>query len=739
MKPMTEKSDIELIVRGEHHEVFRVLGAHPVETEAGPAVAVRAFLPDAASIRLVSDSLPAPIPMVRVHPGGFFEAVATDRSDLFTYRLEVSDHEGRKTEIHDPYSFWPILTDYDLYLLGEGNHLEAYEKMGAHPWECGGVSGVFFAVWAPNASRVSVVGDFNSWDGRRHPMRIRVSCGVWELFIPGLGEGTHYKYEVRSKSGEHLFLKSDPFGFFAEIRPKTASIVRRLDHHTWGDGEWMARRNEKQGLDRPISIYEVHLGSWKRHVDDVHSWLTYREMADDLVRYVHEMGFTHIELLPISEHPFDGSWGYQTTGYFAVSSRFGTPEDFQYFVDRCHQNDIGVLLDWVPAHFPMDGHGLRFFDGTYLYEHADPRLGEHRDWGTAIFNFGRTEVRNFLMANALFWLDKYHIDGLRVDAVASMLYLDYSRQPGDWVPNQYGGNENLEAVSFLKELNTIVHGKFPNVLTIAEESTSWPRVSHPVYVGGLGFSLKWNMGWMHDMLVYFSKDPVFRKFHHNKLTFALMYAFTENFVLVFSHDEVVHLKGSMIGKMPGDHWQKFANLRSLYGLMYAFPGKKLIFMGGELGQYGEWNHDASLDWHLLEYEPNRRLQTCLRDLNRLYRELPQFHSIDFHYSGFEWIDFADSDQSIISFLRKARDPDDFIVVVGNFTPVPRLGYRIGVTQPGVYQILFNSDSEAYWGSNVGNGSQVAADEVSWQGKPYSLNLNLPPLAVIFLRHEKVQR
>jgi 1,4-alpha-glucan branching enzyme len=738
MKPIIQESEVELIIRGAHPEVFSILGAHPAECEGKSVVAIRAFLPEAASVAVISDALAAPLPMVRLHPIGFFEAIAEDRPELFTYRLEVKDHAGRTSLIHDPYSFWPVLTEYDIYLLAQGNHIEAYEKLGAHPWDCGGVNGVLFAVWAPNASRVSVVGDFNNWDGRRHPMRIRVSCGVWELFIPGLGEGVHYKFEIRSRNGEHLFLKSDPFGFFSELRPNTASIVRRIDRHTWGDGEWIANRREKQGLDRPISIYEVHLGSWRRHVDDANSWLSYREMADRLIGYVREMGFTHIELMPVSEHPFDGSWGYQTTGYFAVNSRFGNPEDFQYLVDQCHQSGIGVILDWVPAHFPRDGHGLRFFDGTHLYEHEDPRMGEHRDWGTAIFNFGRTEVRNFLIANALFWFDKYHLDGLRVDAVASMLYLDYSRQPGEWIPNQYGGNENLDAVSFLKELNTIVHGKFPNVLTIAEESTSWPQVSHPVYLGGLGFSLKWNMGWMHDMLSYFSKDPVFRKFQHSKLTFALMYAFTENFVLVFSHDEVVHMKGSMIGKMPGDNWQKFANLRALYGLMYAFPGKKLIFMGGEFGQWGEWNHDSSLDWHLLDFEPHRKLQHCVRDLNHLYRDLPQLYSIDFHYSGFEWIDFADADQSIISFMRKAHDPDDFMVVVGNFTPVPRIGYRVGVSKLGTYSILFNSDCETYGGSNIGNDSKVAADEFSWQGRPYSLNLNLPPLGVVYLRHEKAR-
>jgi 1,4-alpha-glucan branching enzyme len=735
MKTTAPEVEVLQIVNAEHHDPFHVLGAHLVEIEGRTAVALRAFLPEAMAASVLAQSLDGPLPMEKTHPAGFFEAVIEDRSHLFPYRLQLTNLEGHSWELLDPYSFWPVLTDFDLHLLGEGSHFESYERLGAHLWDCGGVPGVLFAVWAPNASRVSVVGDFNSWDGRRHPMRSRLGPGIWELFVPGLQEGDCYKFEVRSRLGEHIVQKSDPFGYFSEVRPKTGSIVRRIDRHSWSDADWIARRSQGNGLDRPISIYEVHLGSWKRHLDEARSWLSYREMADQLVDYVKEMGFTHIELLPISEHPFDGSWGYQTTGYFAVTSRHGTPEDFQYFVDQCHQKDIGVILDWVPAHFPMDEHGLRYFDGTFLYEHADPRMGEHRDWGTAIFNFGRTEVRNFLISNALFWLDKYHIDGLRVDAVASMIYLDYSRKPGEWIPNQYGGNENLEAVAFLKDLNTIVHGKFPGVLTIAEESTAWPMVSHPVYLGGLGFSLKWNMGWMHDMLSYFSKDAIFRKYHHNNLTFALMYAFTENFILVFSHDEVVHMKGSLLSKMPGDDWQKFANLRALYALMFAFPGKKLLFMGDEIGQWGEWNHDHSLDWHLLQYEPHRKLQACVRDLNHIYRALPQLHTIDFHYSGFEWIDFADSDQSIISFLRKTRGHEDIVVISGNFTPVPRIGYRVGVPFPGRYRVIFNSDSDAYWGSNVGNAETVVADSLSWQGRPFSLSLNLPPLGVVYLKYE----
>ncbi len=579
MRPTVSESEIRQILCGEHPDPFHVLGAHILSLNGTPAVVIRAYQPDAASVKVISPTLDAPVIMSNYNGSGFYEAVFEECDQIFNYTLELTDFEGCSRELHDPYSFWPVLSDFDMHLFVEGTDLRTYDKLGAHLMERGGVHGVFFAVWAPNASRVSVVGDFNAWNGSRHPMRPRGLTGLWELFIPGLDEGTRYKYEVRSRSGDYIVQKSDPCGVFTEVRPKTASIVFDLDKYDWTDADWIAARAEHNRFDRSISIYEVHLGSWKRKPDPECSWLTYRELAKDLVEYVRDMGFTHIELMPISEHPLDASWGYQTTGYFSATSRFGTPSDFQYFVDTCHRNNIGVIIDWVPAHFPMDDHGLRYFDGTHLYEHADPRLGQHQDWGTSIFNFGRTEVRNFLITNALFWLDKFHIDGLRVDAVASMLYLDYSRKPGEWIPNKYGGNENLEAVSFVRELNTTLHGRHSNILTIAEESTAWPQVSHPVYLGGLGFSLKWNMGWMHDMLAYFSKDPIYRKFHHNNLTFALMYAFTENFVLVFSHDEVVHMKGSMIAKMPGDDWRKFANLRALYSLMFSFPGKKILFMG----------------------------------------------------------------------------------------------------------------------------------------------------------------
>jgi 1,4-alpha-glucan branching enzyme len=730
--------EIDQILGAEHRDPFHILGAHLVTVEGKSAVAIRAFLPEAKSARVTAMDLSKNQPMTRIRSEGFFEALFPGRSQLFRYRLQVTDASGHVREFEDPYSFWPILSDFDLHLFTEGTYLKAYEKLGAHLTEIGGTTGVAFAVWAPNARRVSVVGDFNGWDCRRHPMRWRPTGGIWELFIPGLGEGEKYKFDIKSQFHDYAVQKADPFSFYSELRPRTGSIIYTIDRYEWGDEEWLASRAQHNGLDRAISVYEAHLGSWKRHSPG-NRWLTWPELATELVDYVKQMGFTHIELLPISEHPLDESWGYQTTGYFAVTSRYGTPRDFQYFVDTCHQNGIGVILDWVPAHFPMDEHGLRFFDGTYLYEHADPRLGHHQDWGTAIFNFGRTEVRNFLISNALFWLEKYHIDGLRVDAVASMLYLDYSRNEGEWVPNRYGGNENLEAVSFLQDLNSIVHREHPHVLTIAEESTAWPGVTRPVHLGGLGFSLKWNLGWMHDMLAYFSKDPIHRKYHHNNLTFALMYAFTENFILVFSHDEVVHLKRSLLDKMPGDPWQKFANLRALYALMYAFPGKKLLFMGAEIGQWSEWSHDRSLDWHLLQHYTHHKLQRCVRDLNHHYREFEPLHAIDFEYTGFEWIDFADSDHAVISFLRKGRRASDTILVVSNFTPVPRLKYSVGVPRGGYYREIFNSDSELYGGSNLGNLGRVMAEKSPAQGRPYSIRLTLPPLAVVYFREEQQGR
>ena len=636
-------------------------------------------------------------------------------------------------ERHDPDAFPPLLTDFDLHLFAEGRHYRAYDMMGAHVRTVEGVAGVHFVVWAPNALRVSVVGDFNGWDGRCHPMRSIGSTGLWELFIPDLPEGAVYKYEIRPQSGDAPFLKADPYAFAAELRPKTASLIWDLSGYRWGDQAWMAARATRDPLTSPLAIYEVHLGSWMRVPEEGSRWLTYQELATKLIPYVKEMGYTHVQLMPVTEHPFDGSWGYQTTGYFAPTSRHGTPEEFMAFVDACHQAGLGVIMDWVPAHFPDDPHGLAWFDGTQLYDHADSRLGYHPEWRSRIFNFGRIEARNFLLNSALFWLDRYHIDGLRVDAVASMLYLDYARKPGEWLPNRFGGNENLDAIEFLKEFNILVHQEHPGALTIAEESTAWPGVSRPTYVGGLGFSFKWNMGWMHDMLEYFSLDPVYRKYHQNKITFGLLYAFFENFVLVLSHDEVVHGKKALLEKMPGDDWQRFANLRALLGYMYGHPGKKMLFMGGEFGQWWEWNHDDSLQWHLLEYEAHRGLQRYVCELNRLYQAEAALHQVDFDWAGFQWIDFHNAEQSVIAFVRRAKESADFVVCVCNFTPVPRRGYRIGVPAPGWYREILNSDAAAYGGSNLGNGGGVQAEPTPWQGFPYSVSLTLPPLAVLFLK------
>ena len=626
-----------------------------------------------------------------------------------------------------------ILTDFDTYLMGEGSHERTYEKMGAHLVEINGEKGVHFAVWAPNAQKVCLMGDFNSWHGDSHPLASSNS-GIWTLFVPALTENSVYKYRVVSQSGES-FEKADPYGFSMEQRPRTASVVADLNRYQWTDGDWIAGRAKHQALDRPISIYEVHLGSWRKVPDDKWGsrYLTYRELADELIPYVVEMGYTHLELLPITEYPFDASWGYQVMGFYAPTSRFGTPEDLMYFIDQCHQNQLAVILDWVPAHFPKDGAGLNYFDGTDLYAHSDPRQGQHQDWGTMIFNYGRNEVRAFLISNALFWIDKYHFDGLRVDAVASMLYLDYSREEGQWLPNQYGGRENLEAISFLRKMNEVVHGVFPGVLTMAEESTSWPMVSRPTYTGGLGFSLKWNMGWMHDTLGYMSKDPIHRKYHQNDMTFGLLYAFNENFILPLSHDEVVHGKGSLISRMAGDDWQKFANLRAYYGFMWAHPGKMLLFMGGEFGQWQEWNFDTSLEWDALEAPNHLGLQQAVKDLNQLYKNEPALYENDFEQSGFEWIDASDTDNNVLSFIRKAKSSDEFLVIVSNFTPVPWHGYRIGVPQPGDYQELFNSDSIRYWGSDMGNDGGQTTEAIPMHGKPQSLSLVLPPLATIMLK------
>ncbi|UKL13412.1 1,4-alpha-glucan branching protein GlgB [Dissulfurimicrobium hydrothermale] len=630
-------------------------------------------------------------------------------------------HEEQKT----------LLTDYDLHLLMEGTHLRAWTKLGAHPCKSNGRNGTWFAVWAPNAESVSVIGDFNNWDETKNPLACRGDSGIWEGFITGVGHGYLYKYAITSRYNGYKVQKADPYGFFFEIRPNTASVVWDISNYSWSDGEWMATRRGKNNLNSPISIYEVHLGSWMRVPEEGNRWLTYREIAPKLALYAKEMNFTHIEFLPVTEHPLDASWGYQTIGYFAATSRFGTPQDFMYLVDHLHQNDIGVILDWVPAHFPTDAHGLCFFDGTHLYEHEDPRKREHKDWGTYIFNYGRHEVANFLLANALFWLEVYHIDGLRVDAVASMLYLDYSRNEGEWVPNIYGGRENLEAIAFLRHLNETIYKEHPDTMTIAEESTAWPMVSRPTYLGGLGFGFKWNMGWMHDMLLYMSKDPIHRKYHHNNLTFSLLYAFHENFILPFSHDEVVHGKGSMIGKMPGDEWQKFANLRLLYGYMYMHPGKKLLFMGNEFGQWAEWNFETSLDWHLLQYPPHKGLRKWVMDLNWFLKTTPAIYDLDFEPAGFEWIDCNDSNQSIVSFIRRARN-GDMIACVFNFTPVPRHNYVIGVPCGGHWRETINSDRETYWGSGQGNPGHITAHPIPAHGKNYSVEITIPPLGMVAL-------
>lgn len=731
MMNTTAKIDEVLrVINAEHPDPFSVLGMHHLESQN--TIVVRAYLPNAQTIDVVPLSGGKRYKMDRIHENGFFEVVMDDRNDFFKYVLEITDDMGNSFSIHDPYSFMPVLSDFDLHLFGEGNNHKIYEKLGAHKMTIDGIEGTFFAVWAPCAKRVSVVGNFNQWDGRRHPMRTRGPSGVWELFIPGINQGEVYKYEIKTPHND-LYVKADPYAFYSELRPNTASIVYDIDGYEWGDKDWMYERDNSNSFEKPISIYEVHLGSWKRVSNDENGFHTYRELADMLVEYVKDMGYTHIELLPISEHPFDGSWGYQITGYYAATSRHGEPKDFMYFVDKCHQNGIGVIMDWVPAHFPKDGHGLARFDGTALYEHYDPKQGEHPDWGTHIFNYGRNEVKNFLISNALFWFEKYHIDGLRVDAVASMLYLDYGKKDGEWIPNRWGGKENVDAIDFMRQLNSTVYKYHPGVMMIAEESTSWALVTKPPYTGGLGFSYKWNMGWMNDFLRYMSMDSIYRKYHQNLITFSMMYAFSENFILVLSHDEVVHGKCSMISKMPGDYWQKFAGLRASYGYLYGHPGKKLLFMGGEFGQFIEWNYKQSLDWFLLDYDMHRKMQDYVRDLNALYKKEKALYEVDFHYEGFEWIDCNDTEHSIISFLRKGKDWHDSLIFVCNFTPVPQEDYRIGAPFDTVYDEIFNSDWDKYGGSNVGNFGEIKAEKEPMHNKPYSIRLRIPPLATIVLK------
>jgi 1,4-alpha-glucan branching enzyme len=719
---MTLETEIARLLAGDHHDPHSILGAHPERS----GVVVRALRPGADAMHVVPKR-GAQLEMARLDPVGLFAAYLPRRKLPLDYRLKVIWPDGIEWTYDDPYARPPTLGELDLHLISEGRHERLWEALGARV----GDHGTAFAVWAPSARGVSVVGDFNTWDGRVHPMRSLGSSGVWELEIPGLGPGERYKYEIRPHAGPPL-LKADPLAAAAEHPPATASILFRSAHR-WADGEWAP----PEPWDRPLSIYEVHLGSWRLNPLEGNRPLSYVELGEELAAYVSDLGFTHVELLPVMEHPFTGSWGYQTSGYYAPTSRFGSPDNFRAFVDGLHGAGIGVILDWVPAHFPRDTFALAHFDGTALYEHEDPRRGAHPDWGTLVFNYGRNEVRNFLVANALYWASEFHADGLRVDAVASMLYRDYSRPPGEWVPNQYGGNEDLEAISFLRELNTVTHAQAPEVIMAAEESTAWPGVSRPVSAGGLGFGFKWNMGWMHDTLDYFHHDPIHRSYHHDRLTFGLLYAFTENFILPLSHDEVVHGKGSLLSKMPGDRWQQLANLRALYAYMWAHPGKKLLFMGGELAQEQEWSADRSLDWHLLEDPAHAGIQRLVRDLNRLYREEPALWERDFVPFGFMWLEAGDVGSNVLAFARFSADAERTLVFAGNFSPVVRGGYRLGVPRPGAWRVVLNSDAEVYGGSNWGSGDVVTAVEQPWNGQPWSAELTLPPLGALWLVPEEV--
>jgi 1,4-alpha-glucan branching enzyme len=721
--------EIQRIVRFEEPSPSTILGPKLVRRGEKEILWIRAYLPRAWKAWVTINEKKKPMEMVKRQ---FYEARLDKEPGPVRYTISFEDSSGFVEEREDPYSFDPLITDFDLHLIGEGTHRKSYEKLGAHVKTVDGVKGIHFAVWAPNARSVSVVGDFNHWRIGAHPMNSRGSSGIWELFVPRVAPSELYKFAIRSNIDGSVMLKTDPYAFETELRPNTAAVVSDLEAHAWRDEEWMDRRSKESSLDRPISMYEVHLGSWMKKGD---THLSYRELADQLVAYVEKMGFTHIELMPVMEHPLDDSWGYQVVNFYAPTSRFGRPSDFMYLVDKCHQRGIGVILDWVPGHFPKDDYGLALFDGTNLYNHADPRQGLHPEWGTLIFNFDRKEVRTFLISNALFWLEKYHVDGLRLDAVASMIYLDYARRPGEWIPNDHGGNENLAAISFLRELNKVVHSYFPSAITIAEESTAWPGVTSPVELGGLGFDLKWNMGWMHDTLDYFGKDPVYRKHHQNNLTFGLWYGFSERFVLVLSHDEVVYGKRSLLDKMPGDAWQKFANLRLLLGFMFTHPGKKLLFMGGEFGQWSEWNFRSGLDWGLADQPQHSNLSAFVRDLNRLYADRKELHELDFSPEGFEWIDFQDSESNVITFVRKSKKGKKLLVAF-NMSPVPRFNYRVGAPEGGRYKEVLNSDASEYGGSGLGNFGGLESTRIPWNNRPFSLNLILPPLGMLVFSPEK---
>ena len=721
-------AELDSLLQVWHRSPHTLLGMHPLGDGSG--VVVRGFFPDAASVEVqpVHERNKPRFKLQRIHESGVFEGVSKEAQHVYAYDLVVTDRAGKPWRMRDAYSFLPTLGEQDLYLFGKGDERKIFDKLGAQLRSIDGVPGTSFAVWAPNAQRVSVVGDFNNWDGRVHPMRSLGASGVWEIFLPGVGEGALYKFEILD-AHDNVVVKTDPFGFLFELPPKQAAVVWNNQKHQWRDGVWMTNRRKHDPLRRPMSIYEVHVGSWMKKT--AHESFSYRELAPRLVDYVRKLGFTHVEFLPVAEHAYYPSWGYQVTGFYAPTSRFGTPDDFQFLVDALHDAEIGVIVDWVPAHFPRDEWALAKFDGTALFEHADPRQGAHQDWGTLIFNFGRHEVSNFLVANALFWCERFHIDGLRVDAVASMLYLDYSRKSGEWVPNQYGGRENIEAVEFLKKFNHVVHTECPGVITIAEESTAWPQVTRPPYLGGLGFTFKWNMGWMHDTLGYFGREPVHRKYHQNDLTFAMIYHYHENFILPLSHDEVVHGKGSLRKRMPGNDWQAFANLRALLAYQWLFPGKKLMFMGGEFGQPAEWNENSQLDWWLLNEGPfHQGTQKFVADLNALYQREPALWETDYDYEGFFWIDCTNADQSVLSFVRQSRDGKSVMLIVLNLTPVPRENYRIGLPRGGHWAEVLNSDAERYGGSNWGNLGGVTANEQQVHGQPFSAELTLPPLGVV---------